>query len=253
MLFRSSSMADVAHSSDLIQQAVVFLGAAAVAVSAFRFAGFSAILGYLVAGVAIGPSGFAYFTDPATLFGIAEIGVVMFLFVIGLELKISQLVAMRRDIAWLGTLQMIPTAGVLMALLMAFGLGWNAALTVGVALSLSATSIALQILQERGHMQQPYGKKTFSILLFQDLSVVPILALVPLLAVGNAAPKDTLEIVQALAKACAATGAIVLAGRFLLNPMFRFLSRLNSNEIMTLAALLVVLGAASLIDRKSVV
>ena len=241
-------MADVAHSSDLIQQAVVFLGAAAVAVSAFRFAGFSAILGYLVAGVAIGPSGFAYFTDPGTLFGIAEVGVVMFLFVIGLELKISQLVAMRRDIAWLGTLQMIPTAGVLMALLMAFGLGWNAALTVGVALSLSATSIALQILQERGHMQQPYGKKTFSILLFQDLSVVPILALVPLLAVGNAAPKDMLEIVQALAKACAATGAIVLAGRFLLNPMFRFLSRLNSNEIMTLAALLVVLGAASLMS-----
>ena len=241
-------MADVAHSSDLIQQAVVFLGAAAVAVSAFRFAGFSAILGYLVAGVAIGPSGFAYFTDPGTLFGIAEVGVVMFLFVIGLELKISQLVAMRRDIAWLGTLQMIPTVGVLMALLMAFGLGWNAALTVGVALSLSATSIALQILQERGHMQQPYGKKTFSILLFQDLSVVPILALVPLLAVGNAAPKDMLEIVQALAKACAATGAIVLAGRFLLNPMFRFLSRLNSNEIMTLAALLVVLGAASLMS-----
>ena len=241
-------MADVAHSSDLIQQAVVFLGAAAVAVSAFRFAGFSAILGYLVAGVAIGPSGFAYFTDPGTLFGIAEVGVVMFLFVIGLELKISQLVAMRRDIAWLGTLQMIPTVGVLMALLMAFGLGWNAALTVGVALSLSATSIALQILQERGHMQQPYGKKTFSILLFQDLSVVPILALVPLLAVGNAAPKDMLEIVQALAKACAATGAIILAGRFLLNPMFRFLSRLNSNEIMTLAALLVVLGAASLMS-----
>jgi glutathione-regulated potassium-efflux system protein KefB len=241
-------MADVAHSSDLIQQAVVFLGAAAIAVPAFRFAGLSAILGYLVAGIAIGPSGFAYFTDPVTLFGIAEIGVVMFLFVIGLELKVSQLMAMRRDIAWLGTLQMIPTAGVLMALLMAFGLSWNTALTVGVALSLSATSIALQILQERGHMQHAYGKKTFSILLFQDLSVVPILALVPLLAVGSSAPKDTVEIALVIGKACAAIVAIVLAGRYLLNPLFRFLARLSSHEIMTLAALLVVLGAAFLMS-----
>jgi Kef-type K+ transport system membrane component KefB len=237
-------MADSAHSSDLIYQAVVFLGAAAIAVPAFRFAGLSGILGYLVAGIAIGPSGFAYFTDPGTLFTIAEVGVVMFLFVIGLELKVSQLMAMRRDIAWLGGLQMIPTALVLMVSLMLFGLGWNAALTVGIALSLSATSIALQILQERGHMQHVYGKKTFSILLFQDLSVVPILALVPLLAVGGGASKDNFETALAIGKAIAATGAIILAGRYLLNPMFRFLARLNSHEIMTLAALLVVLGAA---------
>ncbi len=167
---RALPMADAAHSSDLIQQAVVFLGAAAVAVPAFRFIGLSAILGYLVAGMAIGPSGLAYFTDPNTLFGIAEIGVVMFLFVIGLELKVSQLVAMRRDIAWLGGLQMIPTTLLLMGGLMLIGLRWNAALAVGVATALSATSIALQILQERGHMSHVYGKKTFAILLFQDLS-----------------------------------------------------------------------------------
>ncbi|MGL4637332.1 MAG: monovalent cation:proton antiporter-2 (CPA2) family protein [Beijerinckiaceae bacterium] len=241
-------MADAAHSSDLIHQAVVFLGAAAIAVPAFRFAGLSGILGYLVAGIAIGPSGFAYFTDPGTLFTIAEVGVVMFLFVIGLELKVSQLIAMRRDIAWLGGLQMIPTALVLTAALIAFGMVWNAALTVGIALALSATSIALQILQERGHMQHVYGKKTFSILLFQDLSVVPILAIVPLLAVGSAAPKDTMETVLAIAKAVAAIGAIILAGRYLLNPMFRFLARLNSHEIMTIAALLVVLGAAVLMS-----
>ncbi len=237
-------MADAAHSSDLIHQAVVFLGAAAIAVPAFRFAGLSGILGYLVAGIAIGPSGFAYFTDPGTLFSIAEVGVVMFLFVIGLELKVSQLMAMRRDIAWLGGLQMIPTALVLMAALMLFGLGWNAALTVGIALSLSATSIALQILQERGHMQHVYGKKTFSILLFQDLSVVPILALVPLLAVGASTSGGALETFLAIGKAVAAIAVIILAGRYLLNPMFRFLARLNSHEIMTIAALLVVLGAA---------
>ena len=238
-------MADAAHSTDLIQQAVVFLGAAAIAVPAFRFAGLSAILGYLVAGMAIGPSGLAYFTDAGTLFGIAEIGVVMFLFVIGLELKVSQLIAMRRDIAWLGALQMIPTTLALMLLLMAFGMSWKAALTVGVALALSATSIALQILQERGHMQHVYGKKAFSILLFQDLSVVPILALVPLLAVGASAPRDGLEIALSIAKAGAAIAAIVLAGRYCLNPMFKFLARLASHEIMTIAALLVVLGAAA--------
>jgi glutathione-regulated potassium-efflux system protein KefB len=237
-------MADAAHSSDLIQQAVVFLGAAAIAVPAFRFAGLSAILGYLVAGIAIGPSGMAYFTDPSTLFGIAEIGVVMFLFVIGLELKVSQLIAMRRDIAWLGTLQMVPTALVLMGLVMLFGLKWNAALTIGIALSLSATSIALQILQERRHMQHIYGKKVFSILLFQDLSVVPILAFVPLLAIGTASATNGSEMLISASKATLAIGVMILAGRYLLNPMFRLLARLKSHEIMTVAALLVVLGAA---------
>lgn len=241
-------MADAAHSSDLIQQAVVFLGAAAIAVPAFRFAGLSAILGYLVAGIAIGPSGFAYFTDPATLFGIAEVGVVMFLFVIGLELKVSQLIAMRRDIAWLGSLQMIPTTLLLMGILMMLGMTWRAGLVVGVAVALSATSIALQILQERGHMQHIYGKKSFAILLFQDLSVVPILALVPLLAIGVGAPKEPGELVIAISKAIAAIALIILAGRYLLNPMFKYLARLNSHEIMTIVALLIVLGAASLMS-----
>ena len=239
-------MADAAHSTDLISQAVVFLGAAAIAVPAFRFMGLSAILGYLVAGIAIGPSGLAYFTDPNTLFGIAEIGVVMFLFVIGLELKISQLVAMRRDIAWLGSLQMVPTTLVLMAVLMLLGHRWNAALTVGVATALSATSIALQILQERGHMSHIYGKKSFSILLFQDLSVVPILALVPLLAVGGGQSMGGHELLMAITRGGAALAAVILTGRYLLNPMFRRLARLNSHEIMTIVALLVVLGAAAL-------
>jgi monovalent cation:proton antiporter-2 (CPA2) family protein len=238
-------MADAAHSSDLISQAVVFLGAAAIAVPAFRFMGLSAILGYLVAGIAIGPSGLAYFTDPNTLFGIAEIGVVMFLFVIGLELKISQLVAMRRDIAWLGSLQMVPTTLVLMAVLMLLGHRWNAALTVGVATALSATSIALQILQERGHMSHIYGKKSFSILLFQDLSVVPILALVPLMAVGGQSMGGH-ELLMAIVKGAVALAAVILTGRYLLNPLFQRLARLNSHEIMTIVALLVVLGAAAL-------
>jgi glutathione-regulated potassium-efflux system protein KefB len=238
-------MADASHSTDLISQAVVFLGAAAVAVPLFRRMGLSGILGYLVAGIAIGPSGIAYFTDPGTLFGIAEIGVVMFLFVIGLELKVSQLVAMRRDILWLGGWQMAPTTLALMApLMLVYGLGWRASLVIGLALALSATSIALQILQERGHMRHVYGKKTFSILLFQDLSVVPILALVPLLAVGAGAPMSGSETVVAIATAAAAIVGIVLAGRYLLNPVFRQLAKLASHELMTIFALLIVLGSA---------
>jgi glutathione-regulated potassium-efflux system protein KefB len=238
-------MADASHSTDLIQQAVVFLGAAAIAVPIFRKLGLSGILGYLVAGVAIGPSGIGFFTDPGTLFGIAEIGVVMFLFVIGLELKLSQLVAMRRDILWLGGWQMIPTALALMALgVVLYGLTWQAGLVIGVALALSATSIALQILQERGHMRHVYGKKTFSILLFQDLSVVPILALVPLLAVGAGQPKTGAETLLAVAIGLGAVAGIVLAGRYLLNPVFRQLALLNSHELMTIFALLIVLGSA---------
>lgn len=243
-------MADAAHSPHLIQQAVVFLGAAAIAVPAFRFAGLSAILGYLVAGIAIGPSGLGYFTDPVTLFGIAEVGVVMFLFVIGLELKISQLVALRRDIAWLGSLQMIPTTLALMAMLMLLGMTWRAGLVVGLALALSATSIALQILQERGHMSHVYGRKSFAILLFQDLSVVPILALVPLLALGSgsAAGGGSGDSLLAIVWAIAAVAAVVIVGRYGLNPVFRRLSRLNSHELMTIFALLIVLGAAALMS-----
>jgi monovalent cation:proton antiporter-2 (CPA2) family protein len=238
-------MADASHSSDLIGQAVVFLGAAAVAVPLFRKLGLSGILGYLVAGIAIGPSGIGFFTDPVTLFSIAEIGVVMFLFVIGLELKVSHLIAMRRDIAWLGGLQMIPTTLALAGIgMVAFGMSWQASLVVGVALALSATSIALQILQERGHMRHVYGKKSFSILLFQDLSVVPILALVPLFAAGAGAPRGGGETILAIAVGVGAVAGIVLAGRYLLNPVFRELAKLGSQELMTIFALLIVLGAA---------
>jgi monovalent cation:proton antiporter-2 (CPA2) family protein len=235
-------MADAAHTSQLVEQAVVFLGAAAIAVPAFRFAGLSAILGYLVAGIAIGPSGIGYFSDPATLFGIAEIGVVMFLFVIGLELKVSELLEMKRDIAWLGGLHLLPSAVLIGGALLVFGLNWKAALVVALALSLSATSIALQILRERGHMQHRYGRKTFAILLFQDLSVVPILALVPLLAAGSGGGEG--GALPAVAKGVVALAAVVLVGRYLLNPMFKLLARLNSHELMTVAALLVVLGSA---------
>ncbi|MGL5139498.1 MAG: monovalent cation:proton antiporter-2 (CPA2) family protein, partial [Beijerinckiaceae bacterium] len=220
----------------------VFLGAATIAVPAFRFAGLSAILGYLVAGIAIGPSGIGYFSDPATLFGIAEIGVVMFLFVIGLELKVSELLELRRDIAWLGGFQLIPTAILIGLPLAFFGLDWKAALVVALALALSATSIALQILRERGHMQHRYGRKTFAILLFQDLSVVPILAIVPLLAAGAGSAEGGAFV--SIAKGVAAVAAVVLVGRYLFNPMFKLLAKLNSHELMTVAALLVVLGSA---------
>jgi glutathione-regulated potassium-efflux system protein KefB len=243
-------MADASHGTDLIQQAVVFLGAAAVAVPAFRLMGLSPILGYLVAGLAIGPSGIGFFTDSAVLFSIAELGVVLFLFVIGLELRVSHLLAMRRDIAWLGGLQMIPTALLIMALLMAtLGMSWQGGLVVGLALALSATSIALQILQERGEMQAPIGRKVFAVLLFQDMSVVPILAIVPLLAAGGGAAGFGAGAWLEAAKAVGAIGFIVLIGRYGLNPMFKRLASLGNREIMTIAALLVVLGSAWIMSK----
>jgi monovalent cation:proton antiporter-2 (CPA2) family protein len=243
-------MADASHGAELIQQAVVFLGAAAIAVPVFRLIGLSPILGYLLAGFAIGPSGIGFFTDSAVLFSIAELGVVLFLFVIGLELRISHLMAMRRDIAWLGGLQLLPTAGVIMVSLMALlGMSWQGGLVVGLALALSATSIALQILQERGEMQAPIGRKVFAVLLFQDMSVVPILAIVPFLAAGGGMGGFGTSAFLEAGKAIAAIGAMVLIGRYGLNPMFRQLAKLGNREIMTIAALLVVLGSAWIMSQ----
>jgi glutathione-regulated potassium-efflux system protein KefB len=230
---------------------LVLLAAAVISVPIARFARLSAIVAYLVAGVAIGPFGLGLFNRPETILTVAELGVVMLLFLIGLELELSRLLAMRRDIFGLGVAQLILTAAAIAGLATMTGLfGWRGALVAGLSLALSATSIALRILEERGHLQQPYGQRAFAILLFQDMSVVPLLALVPLLAPGDAATQHT-----TLAEAATSAGlvglaiaALVVAGRYLLNPFFRLLAWTGAREVMTAAALLVVLGAALLMQ-----
>ena len=229
--------------------AVVLLATAVISVAIARRIRLSAIVAYLAAGVLIGPWGVGFFRAPDTILAVAELGVVLLLFLIGLELDFSRLFAMRRDIFGLGAAQLALTTAAIAALALAAGLGWRGAIIAGIALALSATAIALRILDERGHLQQTYGQRAFAILLFQDMSVVPLLALLPLLAPGGASSGgDWGADLLSVGRVAAATAALVLAGRYLLNPAFRLLAETGAREVMTAAALLVVLGAALLMQ-----
>ena len=226
--------------------ALVLLAAAVASVPIARRLGLSAIVAYLIAGIIIGPHGLGVFRTPESILSVAELGIVMLLFVIGLELELGKLLAMRRAIFGLGTAQLVLTATTIGALAYGFGwLSWRGAVIAGVALALSATAIALQILEERGQLQQVYGQRAFAILLFQDMAVVPLLALLPLLADGGTSPHaDPLAALRSVALIAAAIALVVAAGRYLLNPAFRLLAATGAREVMTAAALLVVLGAA---------
>jgi glutathione-regulated potassium-efflux system protein KefB len=242
-----------AHSAEigLLGLPLVLLAAAVISVPIARFARLSAIVAYLVAGVIIGPYGLGIFSKPETILTVAELGIVMLLFLIGLELELSRLLAMRKDIFGLGVAQLVLTAAAIFGLALLTGkFEWRAALVAGLALALSATSIALRILEERGHLQQAYGQRAFAILLFQDMSVVPLLALIPLLASSGEA-RAQLSLADTAGNAAligAAIVALVLAGRYLLNPFFRLLAWTGAREVMTAAALLIVLGAALLMQ-----
>jgi monovalent cation:proton antiporter-2 (CPA2) family protein len=237
------------HNSFLVS-ILLFLSAAVIAVPLFRILGMNAVLGYLVAGIAIGPSGFKLFNEPAILSDIAEIGIVLFLFIVGLELKVSRLLLMRRDIAVLGAAQMILTSFVLFASLSLLGHSRGTSIIAGLALALSATAIALQMLEEKGELQSPSGQRSFAVLLFQDIVIVPILAILPLFAVSKIKKSQTIgEAGLDISMAALAILAIILAGRYLLNPFLRFLARFGAREVMTAAALLVVLGAAELMSK----
>ncbi|MGL5361485.1 MAG: cation:proton antiporter, partial [Bosea sp. (in: a-proteobacteria)] len=241
-------MADASHASYL-PPILTFCAGAVIAVPLFRRFGLSAVLGYLAAGLIIGPSVLGVVQDASTIRGVAEIGVVMLLFVVGLELQPSRLVAMRKDIFGAGTTQMGLTALVVGLSAWMLGLSPAGALAVGLAMALSATAIALQILEERGDGSEPYGRRTFSILLFQDIAIAPILALLPLLATAGAVKNGWIGNVQAVGIALGSLVALVLAGRYALNPLFRLLAKAGAREVMTAAALLVVLGSAVLMEH----
>ena len=233
----------------VLSLAVVLLAAAVVSVPLARRIRLSAIVAYLLAGVLIGPWGVGVFRAPATILAVAGLGVVMMLFLIGLELKLSRLLTMRGDIFGLGAGQLALTTAAIGGLGYATGLmDWRGALVAGVALAMSATTIALKILEDRGHLQQTYGQRAFAILLFQDMSVVPLLALLPLIGPGGDSHGGYLDAVVSAALVMAAIAAIVVAGRYLLNPFFRLLAETRAREVMTCAALLVVLGAALLME-----
>lgn len=243
-------MAVVPGSESLFTDPLILLGAAAIAVPIFRRLGLGSVLGYLAAGVIIGPI-LRLIIDGESILHVAELGVVLLLFVIGLELKPSRLWSMRRDIFGLGSAQVLLCGVALTSIVLLTGQSWQVSIVVGLGFALSSTAIAMQILNETGDFSLKYGQKSFSILLFQDIAIVPLLALVALLAPYDGADGEVsnwLDTSLELGLAVACIAALILAGRYLLSPMFRILANSKAREIMTVAALLVVLGAAALME-----
>ena len=230
-----------------LTQAVSLLGAALVAVPLFRKLGLGSVLGYIVAGVVIGPFGLRLFNDPDAILHVAELGVVMFLFVIGLEMQPSKLWKLRREIFGLGAAQVATCGTLLTGAGVMLGLPPLVAFVGGMGFTLSSTAIVFQMLGERGETATPHGQRVVSILLLEDLAIVPLLALVAFLAPGG--PQTTAAgRIQEIVLALGAIVALVVIGRWLLNPLFRVLAAAKAREVMTAAALLIVLGAALLME-----
>jgi len=229
-------------------EALALILIACVTVPVFKRIGLGAILGYLAAGVIGGASLTLGFTkNPDKLLHFAEFGVVLFLFVIGLEMKPAKLWDMRGDIFGAGLAQVVLCGGVLAVPPILLGMAWQVAVVIGFGLALSSTALVMQALDERGERATGYGRKSFAILLFQDLAIVPLLLMVALLAPSGGA----LGLAESLANvgiAIAAIAALILTGHYLLNPVFRFLANAGVPEIMTAFALGLVIFAALLMD-----
>ncbi len=232
--------------SAITSQALLLLGGAVLAAPIFKKLGLGTVLGYLAAGVIIGPL-LHQISDGEQILGFAELGVVFLLFVIGLELNPGRLWQMRKDIFGLGTAQVLVTGGVLSTLIFGCGLlDWAGSIITGFGLSLSSTAFALQVLEEKNDANTRYGQRAFSVLLLQDLAIVPLLALIPLLALQ--APEDTTPPLEDFGIAVGAILIMVIAGRYVLNPLFQIIARTGAREVMIAAALLIVLGAATLMQ-----
>jgi glutathione-regulated potassium-efflux system protein KefB len=225
--------------------AVALLAAAVLAVPLFRRAGLGSVLGYLAAGLVIGPYGIGLFRDPESILHVAELGVVMFLFLIGLEMRPAKLWALRGDIFGLGAAQ-VATCGALLSLVgLAYGLPAPAAVIGAMGFVLSSTAVIVKMLEDSGESATPAGQRAVSILLLEDLAIVPLLALVAVLASLYGAPSEHAPPPwQSVAIGVAAVAAVFAAGRWLINPVFAILARAGAREVMTAAALLVVLGTA---------
>jgi glutathione-regulated potassium-efflux system ancillary protein KefC/glutathione-regulated potassium-efflux system protein KefB len=232
----------------LTGQIAVFLGATVLTVPLFRRLRLSSILAHLAAGVLIGPFGLAVINDTEGVMHIAEFGVVLLLFVIGLELQPSRLRAMRRSIFGLGLAQVAVTTCAITAVAHLLGLPMNAAFVVGFALSLSSTPLVLQLLAERHELNTQHGRPAFAVLLFQDLAVMPVLAILPLLGATAAAENNLGETLLGAAKGLGVLALLVFGGRFIVNPVLRVVAETKVSETFTAAALLIVIGNALLVN-----
>ncbi len=243
--------------ASLLPLAVVYLGAGVVAVPIARRFGLGSVLGYLLAGVLIGPFTLHLVSNHAGVMHFAEFGVVIMLFLIGMEVRPSRLWAMRGLLFGLGGAQVLATGLALAAAVMALGLEWRAALALGFILALSSTAVVLQTFAERGLQHTAAGTATFGILLFQDISTIPMFAALPMLAAGGAfstaAPggQGMLAGLPSWAHALAVLAAmavIVVAGRYLTRPVFRFIANSHAREIFTASALLLVVAVTLLME-----
>ena len=236
------------HAPTWLTYGLMYLSAAVLAVPLAKALGLGSIIGYLAAGIAIGPWGLGLVSNVQDILHFAEFGVVLMLFLVGLELQPSRLWAMRRPIFGTGSAQVLGCAAVLFAAGWLAGLPWRISLVAALGLALSSTAIALQVLAERNLMRTSSGQAGFSILLFQDVAAIPILALLPLLGAAAGAGDDHSagEVLLEALKIVGVIGAIVLGGRLLLRPLLRWIAKSRTPEIFTAASLLLVVGIAYL-------
>ena len=236
-------MADPAAGMNL-GHAVVLLSAAVVAVPLFRKFGLGSVLGYLAAGVIIGPFALGMIGDAEAILHVAELGVVMFLFIIGLEMRPAKLWTLRKEIFGLGAAQVITAALLLTGTAMAFGIPAAVAFVGASGFVLSSTAVIMQTLDERNEINTPHGQRAVSILLLEDLAIVPLLAVVAVLGTALGTAENGPPLWQTAGLAVAAVVGVILAGKYAINPIFRQLAKYGGREVMLAAALLVVCGAA---------
>ncbi len=234
------------HGTSWLQSSLVYLSAAVLAVPLARLLGLGSIIGYLAAGIAIGPWGLKLVTDPQTMLHFAEFGVVLMLFLVGLELEPRRLWSLRRPIFGWGSVQLFGSAALMVGVAVLAGVDWRLALVAALALGMSSTAIGLGVLNERNLMATSAGQSVLSVALLQDIAAIPILAIVPLLAVAGAAQEGGGWI--GAAKAFGVIAAIILGGRLLLRPALRWIARSDTPEIFTAAALLLVVATAALMQ-----
>ncbi|EBO3287409.1 glutathione-regulated potassium-efflux system protein KefB, partial [Salmonella enterica subsp. enterica serovar Enteritidis] len=227
----------------LFESVIIFLCAGVVMVPIAQKIRLGAVLGYLLAGIMIGPFVFGFIRNVDDILHFSEMGVVFLMFLIGLELKPSKLWELRRSIFGVGTLQVVVTAAIMASLLFLAKFSWQAAIVGGLGMAMSSTAMALQLMNEKGMSNKESGQLGFSVLLFQDMAVIPIMALIPLLA-GDSATSDW----QKIGLKIVAFAGLWVVGRYLLRPMFRLAAKSGVHEIFTAAALLVVLGSALIME-----
>lgn len=232
----------------MLHDIALYLAAAVIFVPLFRRLGLGAVLGYLAGGIAIGPQGLGFISDVETILHVSEFGVVLLLFIIGLELQPSRLWTLRRAVFGMGGAQVLVTTLVLTAAGLAFGLNIGSALVAGFGLAMSSTALVLQMLAERKELATHQGRASFAVLLFQDLSVIPFLALLPMLAAGAAQEAGGNGWFGAL-RVIAVFAVVILSSRYLVRPAFRLIAGAQSPEVFTAAALLIVVATALAMEQ----